>query len=60
VENGRPLPQEKFYTPGSVLAARFDTSSPITLGMDDLTNVFFDDSPVFKLGTGAEAQAFGA
>ena len=54
-ENGRPLPQEKFYTPGSVLAARFDTSDPITLGMDDLTNVFFDDSPVYRLGTGAEA-----
>jgi len=55
VENGRPLPQEKFYTPGSVLAARFDTSSPIALGMEDLTNVFFDDSPVFRLGAGAEA-----
>ena len=55
VENGRPLPQEKFYTPGSVLAARFETSSPIALGMDELTNVFFDDSPVFKLGAGADA-----
>jgi hypothetical protein len=55
VENGQPLPQSKFYTPGSVLATRFDTSHPIALGMDDLTNVFFDDSPVFRLGTGAEA-----
>jgi hypothetical protein len=55
VENGQPLPQSKFYTPGSVLAARFDTSNPIALGMDDLTNVFFDDSPVFKLGAGADA-----
>ena len=55
VENGQPLPQSKFYTPGSVLATRFDASSPIALGMDDLTNVFFDDSPVFRLGAGAEA-----
>lgn len=55
VENGQPLPQSKFYTPGSVLAARWDTSDPITLGMDDLTNVFFDDSPVFRL----EAEAAG-
>ena len=54
-ENGQPLPQSKFYTPGSVLAARFDTSHPVTLGMDDLTNVFFDDSPVFRLGAGADA-----
>lgn len=55
VENGQPLPQAKFYTPGSVLAARFDTSHPVTLGMDDVTNVFFDDSPVFRLGAGAAA-----
>jgi hypothetical protein len=55
VENGQPLPQSKFYTPGSVLAARFDTSLPATLGMEDLANVFFDDSPVFKLGAAADA-----
>ncbi len=54
-ENGQPLPQSKFYTPGSVLAARFDTSHPVALGMEDLTNVFFDDSPVFKLGAGVAA-----
>ncbi len=55
VENGQPLPQAKFYTPGSVLSARFDTSNPIALGMDELTNVFFDDSPVFRLGAAAGA-----
>jgi len=49
------LPQEKFYTPGSVLAARFDTSNPVAQGLDDLTNVFFDDSPVFRLSAGADA-----
>jgi hypothetical protein len=55
VENGQPLPESKFYTPGSVLAARFDTSHPVTLGLDEMTNVFFDDSPVFKLDAGADA-----
>ena len=40
--------------PGSVLAARFDTSHPIAFGVDDVTNVFFDDSPVFRSGAGAE------
>lgn len=53
--NGRPLPREQFYTPGSVLAARFDTSHPVAQGMREVTNVFFDDSPVFRLGAGAEA-----
>jgi hypothetical protein len=54
-EGGRPLPEDKFFTPGSVLGARFDTSNPIALGMDAMTNVFFDESPVFRLGAGAEA-----
>jgi hypothetical protein len=55
VENGQPLPQSKFYTPGSVLSARFDTSHPVALGLNEHTNMFFDDSPVFRLGPGAEA-----
>jgi hypothetical protein len=38
-----------------VLSARFDTSNPIALGMTEQANVFFDDSPVFRLGSGAEA-----
>jgi len=54
-ENGQPFPQSTFYTPGSVLSARFDTSSPITAGMEEHTNVFFDDSPVYRLGAGADA-----
>lgn len=55
VENGQPLPQAKFYTPGSVLLARFDTTHPVAQGMAAQTAVFFDDSPVFRLGAGAEA-----
>ncbi|MEZ4455444.1 MAG: M14 family metallopeptidase [Gemmatimonadales bacterium] len=53
-ENGQPLPQAKFYTPGSVLEARFDPANPAAFGMNEHTNVFFDDSPVFRLGPGAE------
>jgi hypothetical protein len=55
VENGQPLPESKFYTPGSVLAARFEMAQPVTLGLDEVTNVFFDDSPVFRLEAGAES-----
>jgi hypothetical protein len=55
VENGQPLPQAKFYTPGSVLQARVDTTHPAALGLSARTHVFFDDSPVFRLGPGAEA-----
>ncbi|MEO5815950.1 MAG: M14 metallopeptidase family protein [Gemmatimonadaceae bacterium] len=49
VENGTALPRTKFYVPGSVLSSRVDVSSPIALGMPEHVDVFFDDSPVFKL-----------
>ena len=54
-ENGRDLPESVFYTPGSVLAARFDRSHLVARGMQEHTNVFFDDSPVFRFKEGAEA-----
>jgi zinc carboxypeptidase len=55
VENGAALPRTKFYTPGSVLQARVDTSHPIAHGMMERTDVFFENSPVFKLGASAAA-----
>lgn len=56
VENGTPIPQTKFYAPGSVLQARVDTSSPFAYGMQDHTDIFFDNSPVWTLGPDAAAQ----
>ncbi len=56
VENGQALPRTKFYVPGSILRAHVDTSSPIAIGMREQTDVFFDNSPVFKLGPTAAAQ----
>jgi hypothetical protein len=56
VENGAPLPRTKLYVPGSVLSARLDTTSVIASGMATHTDVFFDDSPVFKLGADAAAK----
>lgn len=55
-ENGQHLPNTKFYAPGSVLSARIDTSSPFTYGMQEHTDVFFDNSPVWKLGADAAAK----
>jgi hypothetical protein len=49
VENGAPLPRAKFFVPGSVLSAKVDTSHPIATGMQERTDFFFDNSPVFKL-----------
>jgi hypothetical protein len=44
-----PLPSEKFFIPGSILEARIDTSHPLAYGIPDPVNVFFDDSPSFRL-----------
>ena len=54
-ENGAPLPQTKFYVPGSVLRTKVDVNDPLAYGMQEQTDVFFDDSPAFRLGAGAAA-----
>jgi hypothetical protein len=48
-ENGAPLPRTKYFVPGSVLSTRVDTSHPLAAGMRELTDVFFDNSPVFRV-----------
>jgi hypothetical protein len=55
VENGAPLPQTKFYAPGSVLRARVDTTSAVAAGMKEHTDVFYSNHPVWKLGPNAAA-----
>ncbi len=56
VENGAPLPRTKYFVPGSVLSARIDVTHPLAHGMKERTDMFFDNSPVFKLGAGAAGQ----
>jgi len=51
----RPLPEEKYYVPGSVLRAKVDSTQPIAHGIPGELDVFFDNSPVFRLGAGADA-----
>ena len=52
----RPLPNEKFYIPGSVLRVNLDSTQHATWGMSMLTDVYFDASPVFKLAPEAIAK----
>ena len=56
VENGRPLPREKFFVPGSVIRVRVDNTQPIAYGMAEEADVFFDESPVFTLEGDAAAK----
>jgi hypothetical protein len=52
----RSLPREKFYVPGSLLKMNVDNSNPLAFGMPKQVDVFFENSPVFKLGPTVEMQ----
>ncbi len=52
----RPLPNEKFYIPGTILEARVDNTNPLAYGMDDHAMIFFDHSPAFRLDPEASLQ----
>jgi hypothetical protein len=45
----RPLSRDKYYIPGSLLQVDIDNSNPLAYGMPDQIDVFFDNSPVFRL-----------
>lgn len=46
---GRPVGEDEYYVPGSVLRVRVDNSRPVAWGLDGELDVFFDNSPVLRL-----------
>ena len=50
------LPNEKFYIPGSVLRVRLDSTIQPAWGMKGEADVYFDQSPVFRINPGAIAD----
>ncbi len=51
-----PLPREKFYVPGSVLQVNLDNTNPVAYGMSSTADVFFENSPVFRMAPEAEMK----
>ncbi|SOD19935.1 M14 family metallopeptidase [Pedobacter xixiisoli] len=47
--DGKRLPNDKYYVPGSVLSVKVDGSLKENWGLDENTDVYFDNSPVFKI-----------
>lgn len=45
----RALGRDKYYIPGSILQVAVDNSNPLAYGMPNRVDVFFDNSPVFRL-----------
>ncbi|MEO5959138.1 MAG: M14 metallopeptidase family protein [Opitutaceae bacterium] len=67
VESGRdgrerPLSEERFYVPGSLLEAKIDTNEPVGWGMPERADFYFERSPAFQLpadpGRGWKAVAW--
>ncbi len=52
----KPLPREKFFVPGSLLTASIDNNDPVAYGMPATADVFFENSPVFRLAPDAELK----
>jgi len=45
----QPLPNTKFYIPGSLMRITIDNTQPVAYGMAQTADVDFDHSPVFRL-----------
>lgn len=45
----RALAREKLFIPGSILRVRVDNTNPLAYGVNNNLDVFFDNSPVFRL-----------
>ncbi len=56
----RELSNDKFYVPGSVLRVQVDTSLEISRGLARDVDVFYDNSPAFRLGADAAAKGVKA
>jgi hypothetical protein len=54
--NGRALPGDEYFIPGSILEARVDNTNPIAYGIGNRVDMMFNRSPVLRLAAGAEAQ----
>jgi hypothetical protein len=52
----RPLGGDKYYVPGSVLRVAVDPTAPSAAGSEDHIDVFFNNSPVFRLAPNAAAR----
>jgi len=56
----RPLSDDKFYIPGSVLSTQVANKADVAWGMPERTDVFFERSAVFKFQAEAETEGLKA
>lgn len=54
--NERIISNDKYYVPGSILRVNLDSTQQTTWGLTNKTDVYFENSPVFKISAEAIAQ----
>jgi len=54
---GRPLARDQHYIPGSILRVRVDPTTPLGYGFAPEADVYFDNSPAFRIGPSASGAA---
>jgi hypothetical protein len=54
------LGPEKFYIPGSILQLRVDNRAPLAYGLPEKLDVFFNNSPTFRVHAGAALKGVKA
>jgi hypothetical protein len=55
-EEDARLGNDKFYVPGSILRVAVDPTAPSATGSEDHVDVFFNNSPVFRLAPNAASR----
>ena len=55
-QEDRPLSADKYYVPGSILRVAVDSGAPTAAGAEEHVDVFFNNSPVFRLAPNAGAR----
>lgn len=53
---GKPLSSEVYYIPGSILQVRVNNRLPLAYGVKERLDIFFDNSPVFRLQPEADKK----
>ena len=56
----RALTPDKYFVPGSLLRVTVDNTTPVAFGLEKEADVFFDNSPVFRLEKNAAAHGVRA
>jgi len=56
----RPLPSDRFFVPGSLLAATVDTTNPLAGGVPGTVDVMVSRSPAFRLRPDAASRGVRA